>query len=113
MSLVPPPGGTCEHCGAQLDAGGEAECAVCGFVQSTALESPTPRRLIDQRWAVGILLFGVMGVLGLPVLWMSRGFSTSAKIWLSILVTIYTALLAAMATVSFLHAWRQFQQLMG
>ena len=38
-------------------------------------------------------LFFVMAILGLPVLWKSRGFSVLWKLVLSVVVTLYTALL--------------------
>lgn len=47
--------------------------------------------VIDNPWVVLILLFFVMAILGLPVLWKSRGFSTLSKIILSVVVTLYTA----------------------
>ena len=39
------------------------------------------------------LLFFATAVLGLPILWKSRGFSLAAKVMLSVLVTVYTAVL--------------------
>ena len=56
-------------------------------------KQPSLFDLIDNPWVVLILLFFVMAILGLPVLWKSRGFSTLSKIGLSIVVTLYTALL--------------------
>ena len=50
-------------------------------------------RSIDKWWTILLLLFGVTGVIGLPVLWMSRSFGPGMKWVLSIVVTIYTALL--------------------
>lgn len=51
------------------------------------------RTLADNRWAVLACLFFVTGALGLPLLWLGRAFSTWMKILLSLVVTIYTALL--------------------
>lgn len=49
--------------------------------------------IIDNPWVVLALLFFVMAILGLPVLWKSRGFSTLSKVVLSVVVTLYTALI--------------------
>lgn len=51
------------------------------------------RAAIDNPYVVLALLFLVTGFLGLPVLWISRGFGLTSKIVLSIVVTIYTLLL--------------------
>ena len=66
-----------------------------------SLASPPPdkrrdtslRAAIDHPYAVLGLLFFVTGFLGLPVLWMSRAFTPTMKVVLSIVVTIYTLLL--------------------
>jgi hypothetical protein len=39
------------------------------------------------------LLFCATAVLGLPILWKSRGFSPVAKVLISLLVTAYTVIL--------------------
>ena len=60
---------------------------------ASAPKQPSFFDLIDNPWVVLVLLFFVMAILGLPVLWKSRGFSTLAKIVLSVVVTLYTAFL--------------------
>lgn len=61
--------------------------------------SPPPRRdtslraAIDNPYAVLALLFFVTGFLGLPALWMSRGFTPKMKFVWSIVVIIYTLIL--------------------
>ncbi len=70
-------------------------------------------RLIDHRWVVLVLLFGVTGVLGLPVLWLSRGFSRSEKWFWSFVVTVYTCLLIAVAVYSCWLAWQGFSELIA
>jgi len=73
------------------------------------LASPPPRDSIEQgtnvmsklgmssltqsRPMVLAILFGVTGVLGIPLLWMNSPFSTAERIFWSIAVTIYTAVL--------------------
>jgi hypothetical protein len=63
------------------------------------------RVLIDNPWAVLILLFAVTGFLGIPVLWMSRGFTTTMKVVLSIVVTIYTLALIGCTVAILWWAW--------
>jgi hypothetical protein len=53
-------------------------------------ERVVQRPLTDNRWFVLAMLFFVMAILGLPLLWRSRGFSTASKIVLSLVVAIYT-----------------------
>lgn len=54
------------------------------------------RNVMDSRWQLLLLLFGAMGVLGLPLLWFSRGFGLGGKIAWSLLVTLWTALLVGL-----------------
>ena len=63
-----------------------------------AENAPRPkamRQLVDNRWVVLGTLFFVTAALGLPALWISRGFSRPAKVWLTLAVLVYTALLLA------------------
>ena len=66
---------------------------------ASSTESTTPtsprkssawREVADNKWVVLALLFFVMGFLGLPLLWASRAFSRGTKIWLSVVVILYT-----------------------
>lgn len=50
------------------------------------------RRAIDNPWLILAMLFGVTLFLGLPLLWVSRGFSTAGKIVVTILVLIWTVI---------------------
>jgi len=52
----------------------------------------TWRELIDRPLVLLALLFFVTAAPGLPLLWMSRGFSVPSKIVLTILVLAWTAL---------------------
>ena len=57
--------------------------------------SPKPkswRDLIDNPWLLVLTLFFVTAALGLPFLWMSRGFSVLGKITLTVAVILWTAL---------------------
>jgi hypothetical protein len=50
-------------------------------------------RALDNPWVVLVLLFFVFAALGIPLIWISRAFSTWSKVLLTILVTLYTFLL--------------------
>ena len=50
------------------------------------------RVLIDTPWLMILMLFFVTAALGLPFLWMSRGFSALSKALLTIAVLLWTAL---------------------
>ena len=50
------------------------------------------RDVIDNPWLMLAMLFFVTAALGLPFLWISRGFSTLSKIVLTIVVLAWTAL---------------------
>jgi hypothetical protein len=79
---------------------------------------PAPQRssgrgLVDNPWAVLALLFLVMGVLGIPLLWWSRGFSTVMKVVWTLVVTCYTAALAYGAYLAVGSAWRAIEAAWG
>lgn len=63
------------------------------------------RAAIDNPLVVLGLLFFVMAILGLPLLWMSRGFSVPAKIGWSIAVTIYTTALIGCTGMILTWTW--------
>jgi len=49
--------------------------------------------LADNPWAVLAFLFFVTLALGIPLIWISRAFSRPIKLLLTVLVTVYTALI--------------------
>ena len=59
---------------------------------AAAPRQPTWRELVDNPWLMLTMLFGVTLFLGLPLLWVSRGFSPLGKIAVTIAVLIWTAL---------------------
>jgi hypothetical protein len=69
-------------------------------VNATVIESTTAappraqtwRDVVDNPWLRIAMLFLVTAALGLPFLWISRGFSTLSKIVLTILVVAWTVL---------------------
>jgi hypothetical protein len=54
---------------------------------------PAWRRAVDNPWLVLLTLFFVTAALGLPVLWISRGFSRFWKVVLTLAVLAWTALI--------------------
>lgn len=60
-------------------------------------------RQFDRPLLIICTLFFVTGVIGLPLLWLSHCFSSATKVILSIVVTIYTAML--IAGVYLICAW--------
>ena len=60
-------------------------------------------KLIQSKLAVLACLFLVTGFLGLPLLWMNRGFSTAERLLWAIVVTIYT--LALIGLVAAIALW--------
>lgn len=76
---------------------------------------PSPESTVRQKWYyrplwVLILLFLVLGPLGLPYLWRSEGFSRRSKIILTVLVLAYTALLVEEVIRAFRVAERQLKE---
>lgn len=89
----------CAHCGSDVDHGSE-RCVHCDAPLAPAKISngntrPGHRPVIDDRWQLMLLLFGAMGVLGIPLLWYSRAFGVLSKLLLSLAVTAWTAALVA------------------
>lgn len=61
-------------------------------VQSGPPPAQGLRTLIDNPWLLLGVLFFVTAALGLPLLWVSRGFSTGWKVVLTLAVLAWTAL---------------------
>ncbi len=61
----------------------------------TAAEDSLARRALDNPWLMLLMLFGVTRFIGLPFLWMSRGFSTTGKIVVTILTLLWTVIVFA------------------
>ena len=91
----------CAECGARLPPSSHV-CPGCGGATTAVTAQPPPpqtvpltgfRSLVDRPWLILCLLFFVTAICGLPLLWISRGFSLTWKIVLSLIVTLYTVLL--------------------
>lgn len=66
--------------------------------------------LLGNRRALLVLLWGVTGFLGLPLLWMSPKFSATEKLVYSVLITFYSLFLIGMATGI---VWWAYLRIMG
>ena len=53
---------------------------------------PAWRKAVDNPWLMLLVLFFVTAFLGIPFLWMSRGFTTFWKVVVTIAVLIWTVL---------------------
>jgi ribosomal protein L40E len=89
----------CPDCGAELPPAARV-CPRCGAATPARASDPPAAHsaarsssLLDRPWFILCLLFFVTAILGVPLLWISRGFSLAWKIVLSVVVTLYTALL--------------------
>ena len=66
--------------------------------------------LLGNRRALLVLLWGVTGFLGLPLLWLSPKFSVAEKLVYSVLITFYSLFLIGMATGI---VWWAYLRIMG
>lgn len=69
----------------------------------------TLREWIDKPWITLLILFGAMAALGLPLLWMSRGFRWWQKIFWTVVVMAYTVGLLAGTWWICRWAWETIQ----
>ncbi len=103
----------CPGCGKNT-AAGKSTCDHCRLPLPNANQASSVRRqlrqMADTRWAVLALLFFVTAGFGLPVLWISRGFSPLAKVALTIIVVAYTALILWLIWLNLLWIGRSFSE---
>lgn len=71
------------------------------------INDPELDHLLQSKPMVLGILFGVTGVLGLPLLWVNRRFSKRERIVWSILTTLWTAALIAVAVAVCVWAYRR------
>ena len=69
------------------------DAAIEDPTKSITPRSPGWRDVVDTPWLLLVMLFFVTAALGLPLLWISRGFSTVSKVVLTIVVLAWTALI--------------------
>lgn len=64
-------------------------------LDAEVVEAPRPRdplrEMLDNRWLMLGMLFGATAALGIPFLWLSRAFTTTQKMLLSVALLVYTA----------------------
>jgi hypothetical protein len=75
--------------------------------------SPAWRRALDNPWIMLGMLFFVTAALGLPFLWMSRGFSTLAKAVLTVVVLAWTALIFWGFWLVMVWSWTRISNALG
>lgn len=69
--------------------------------------SSSSGQLVQNKAVVLGILFGVTGVLGIPLLWINKKFTFAERIVWSIVVTIYTVILIAAAAAVCIWSYRQ------
>ena len=62
--------------------------------------------MADSRGMVLVILFGVTGALGIPLLWVSSKFSFAERVFWSIVVIIYTSALVGVTAAIVMWAYR-------
>ena len=72
-------------------------------------ESKNWRRYLDSKLLVLGLLFFVMAILGIPLLWLSNAFSKIEKVFWTVIVVVYTALLFLGTYWVLRWSWNQIQ----
>ncbi len=101
MPSTPDPD-VCPKCGAAFESD---LCVGCELVVAKPV---IQEQILDQRLPILVVLFCVMGVLGLPLLWLSPAFRRRTKVILTIVVVIYTGLLATAAWMAGSSAWQSW-----
>jgi hypothetical protein len=111
----------CRRCGFPINIGESTAptSLASGAVRAEVVRAPSKpagvaARWSESPWVVLILLFFVLGPLGLPMLWRSRRFSLLWKLLLTALMTAVTILILAMvwyAVYQALAPLRELQQM--
>ncbi len=78
--------------------------------QQPAVAEATPiwRQALDNPWLMLVMLFFVTAAFGIPFLWLSRGFSTPAKIVLTAIVLVYTVLILWAFYLFMAYMWQHY-----
>lgn len=109
----------CPRCSAEQPAAA-AMCDRCGMplarpAATPAASSAAKKRLVDNPWAVLAAIFFAMAAFGIPLLWISRGFSPRMRVFWSIVTVLYTCLLLwlfylvmSWSIGNIVDAWRKF-----
>jgi hypothetical protein len=78
-------------------------------MDAAARKLPWWREIVDNQWLMIGMLFFVTAALGLPLLWISRGFSTWAKVVLTFAVLAWTALVFWVFFLIMAWCWSQLR----
>jgi hypothetical protein len=88
------------------------------YLDAVIVDSPPPREgarpqgwreLVDNPWLMLATLFFVTAALGLPLLWISRGFSRWSKVVLTFAVLAWTALVLWVFCLIMAWCWGQLR----
>lgn len=78
-----------------------------GDAQRVGSHANSATEMVQSRAAVLAILFLVTGFLGIPLLWMNQRFSTLERVVWSVIVTLYTVALIAVAWMIVAWSYRQ------
>ena len=83
----------CPHCQAEMKANA-INCGVCGKLLETAPHdrpsAATLSQLANNPWIVLATIFFATAAFGIPLIWISRAWSTRMKIVLTVVTILYT-----------------------
>jgi hypothetical protein len=74
---------------------------------------PIWRKALDNPWLMLLMLFFVTAALGIPFLWISRGFSRTSKIVLTVLVSAWTVLIFWLFWLVIVWSWTRVSHALG
>ena len=104
----------CPLCNAAIEPG-RTYCARCEQLLSGSSVSrpaqPAHPKWYYNVWVVLLMLFFVLGPLGLPLVWKNPNFSRWIKIALTLAMVVYTALLIEATLKAVAAVMNQMQQL--
>jgi hypothetical protein len=80
---------------------------------ATAQQDSQMRRALDNPWLMLGMLFGVTLFLGLPFLWISRGFSPLGKVVVTLLVLVWTVIVFACFFAVLVWCWQRISGSLG
>lgn len=106
----------CERCHAGLRSG-DVRCSACGTPRAGIDLPPPPpappadprarRGVIDNPYAVLAAVFFAMAILGIPLIWACRAWSTRTKIVLTLVTLVYTAVIFWLFYLAMAWSWNR------
>lgn len=86
----------------------ESEDSDPSVIDATVVPQPSfVEQVVHTKFGVLLACFGVLAILGLPLIWVSRAFTRKEKFFWSIVVTLYTLALCAMTGYALWFLWQQ------